>query len=1242
MSSFSAAASLFAKHHSAPESPAPLAESETTESTKSSESSFNLSSEEFPSLTNSFGLQKGSNDVLSSPQPWGAAAAAATTTATPIASSQLTNGTSPRPVRMTIPNRSSAVSESIFIEPQQLCEGFTPMLLSSTLLRVKNKHSTSIESSSSKATGTITIIVKGDEAKVRAAKRELKAALCRKRTDTLSVPRKTIRHIIGPKGVTLNDITTRTLCQVTIPRDSNETAQDDSTGEDTVDVVLTGDSDGIAAATAAILDIVAEHTKNLSVRITDIEPRFYPFLSSALSPKLDELDHVEDLKLSFPTARQILAADSTPPYISISGPREIVLSVRDNIYAAVEKMNLTFGEAKTSIPRARHRFVLGDKGKNVQDLLETTGCYVSFPPLSSSDNTLVIFGPRSNLSAALERVLTDSSSLSVDVLDISLAYSHNVRHARDLARYFVYSGKLSDIESELDVQICPPPLSTLADSSLDAVKIEIVAKDAEPIKAARKKIVDLVNSIPPSYIQHIDGVNPTDYPQFITSKKDVFAEMCSQYGLSIVCPNKNDPARDMLLVYLAAPGSEFLPDPQQIADRLKGAMEYVRSLQQKLADFTYTIVDSIPSSDFKYIIGPKGATLNKLLGVTDAENDETDAYILLGKSNNYKLRKFLAANDINLTESSIFICGPESEVKRLKSSLARVIKEAKEEEVRNSYKVALDLEPGFMMSLIGRQGSNIIKLRTDFDCSIEAESGAVSIKGVKSNVEAARDEIMKQYKEFQDYREDTLSIPAKYYGALIGPKGAFVSKLEEKYGVRVLFPHGAGSDTASDGVSENNNRSNDDIVVQGASKKVAAAKKELLELYKYEAESSQSEEFAIPDAVAPFLIGRNGDTIKQLSALSYTTVKLQKDGESGQQSVLVTGRKEGIKIVKDKIDELIALHGDSVTQSITVPKKYHRNLRGHNGSKLREIIAGAGGDSKLDGEETRIIRVPPSSSDSEEVIISGKSSLVDGIIKAIETMVEDLKSEVTKLVDIAPGRRAALVGPGGSVRRQLEHEYSVSIDIPPSGSSASVKVSGKIENVDQAIAKMQSMAGEPSVSVKQLSPTAGLILSEDREFKNTLRRDYSVSVSFEGVRELSTEVSESQQGDILSENGAADPSSLTAYRWIMYVTNTDDSKVVMSLSGSDDNLKRSEKFVSRSIKTAEGLNAVGSLFLNDPSMFKRIVGAGGRTIQRIRESTGSMIDVPRNSDAKKPVVIRGSQKGVKAAKQEILAILSKE
>ncbi|KAK9386261.1 hypothetical protein V1515DRAFT_537905 [Lipomyces mesembrius] len=902
---------------------------------------------------------------------------------------------------------------------------------------------TSIESSTSKTLST-TFIVKGKPESIAIARRALVRALTAKVTEKILVPSSVRAFIIGTGGRNLKAIQQRSSTKIQVQKkeeiaggdgDGSSKPDYDAGEEETTDVTIEGDIDGVAMAKAEILEVVAERTKNLTVRLSHINPDYFPYFAAQVTT----LAEGEDIKIRVPTLYRE-PGDAITPAISISGERNAVQEIKAKIEESLQELQRSYGTANTSIPKRQHRFIVGEKGKTLQEIFDITECVVKVPPAEDPSDIVTLVGPRARIGEAISLAMAKANSIILERIDISKAHSKNRGHARDVTRYFQSARRLHDIERNNDVQISLPSSKELFDESIPEVAYDITGKTNESVKKARKEVVDLVNSIPPVWVAHLGGIDPLLHRHMIGYKRRNLQKVKEQFGIETLMPDETDGSSDIVLIYEGKVSDEFGPHESEIRSALDSAIKFFEDIRTKQADLV-TKVLTIPSMKHKFIIGPKRSTINALSG------PESSVYIQLGPN------KDRPSQSDDITEDSVIIRGPAAEVDNVAKKIEEIVEEASNQEILNSFSVKFDFPTKFSSQLIGKGGSNISKYREELGVKIDLDDeGSVTIKGIKSNVLETQARIEALAARLADEVVLTLKVPIEHHSALIGQKGKFVKRLEERYDVRVNFPRSEESENveASDIVLNNK----DEIVIRGPSKRATKARDELLELYKYEAEHGHIANITVPKRAISRIIGRKGELINDIMESTGAKVDIvRKETDDGTSSVTISGTEEGIQKAKAKILEVVEEFEQFASQTIDVDKRYHRSLIGNKGATLRDIVLRSGGPDDV-SQQRRIIRIPPASSSDTKITVQGNEGVVVNVIKEIQRRVAELENQIESEVEVPLEKHRFIIGPGGSTKRSIEQDCGVTLTVPPQKTTKAVKIQGPPGGVEKAKARV--------------------------------------------------------------------------------------------------------------------------------------------------------------------------------------------
>lgn len=204
--------------------------------------------------------------------------------------------------------------------------------------------------------------------------------------------------------------------------------------------------------------------------------------------------------------------------------------------------------------------------------------------------------------------------------------------------------------------------------------------------------------------------------------------------------------------------------------------------------------------------------------------------------------------DENSKSDEISIRGPSKELAAAKEVLSKMAKDIEE----RGFRLEVPILKRFHRNIIGKNGSNITRIREATNCQIElpkedTDSEIITIIGRKADCEKAQKEIRKIEKELGEIEETTVKIESKLHQALIGAGGKQVKKLQGDDCV-IHFP--------SDG--------SDQVTIRGKPEAVKAAKKAFEEEVGQVRLQSFTAKIDADPSLHRFLIGKNGSNIKDI------------------------------------------------------------------------------------------------------------------------------------------------------------------------------------------------------------------------------------------------------------------------------------------------------------------------------------------------------------------------------------------
>jgi len=330
------------------------------------------------------------------------------------------------------------------------------------------------------------------------------------------------------------------------------------------------------------------------------------------------------------------------------------------------------------------------------------------------------------------------------------------------------------------------------------------------------------------------------------------------------------------------------------------------------------------------------------------------------------------------------IRGLEKNVKEAKKQLAEYI-----HEIENSITEQFEVDPSHYRTLIGLKGANVMNLSQKHGVNIkfpeDKTSKIVTIKGVKKNVEAAKEEIMKTISELEQKKESqhriTFTLPSiqnwvvREYSRKIqnehqvrfirkenSEEVTIIGKLENAELVKKLLNefkpitiefnieskfHPALSgwkirrleEDLTVGIYVPARNTTDVIKVEGLdNQSVEKAVSELQKLSQEYSERQKQNESNITEIIpiradqVGKIIGKKGATISRITNLSDAKIDISKD----KSQVTITGSKDEVELAKTEILELIQEQSEpEYSEEIRISPKYYGRLAGPKYTRLK-------------------------------------------------------------------------------------------------------------------------------------------------------------------------------------------------------------------------------------------------------------------------------------------------------------------
>lgn len=1071
------------------------------------------------------------------------------------------------------------------------------------LTQIRGDTDTNIECTTSQHTKKRTFLITGKPAQVRDAKRMVIKRLTKPVKISFDIPAKVRSRVIGQQGRTLKPIIADNDVKIDIGNPQEvEGVDPDDIYSLVVTVSIEGDVEGCKHAKGRILAIVKDEIKELSVRLP-VDDALKPFVANAIAPIISKFS---SLDISAP----IYSSPSNS--VTLVGDRELVLEAKQEIIDTLEALAPQISTQEVPIPKLKHQFL------PIDDVLRAFNVLIQLP--KDGESSVKFVGKKQDIPKAQEMARSTTSLYKVEALDMAKAHNGNLTHVKAVATLLKQNGTFDRIGRENDVSLNVPDVSVLADSATTSVPIEIVVKNdqAENTKNAKKAIVANVNSISPSSTKVISDIDSFLMPLVKETIKDVTEKNNVSFvilGSDITLFNFLNELEDFDFV-----------DTNEAFTEVDTELNKLRELQKDLD----TVVLKVSSSKQREIAGPRNTTLKLITDSADANSVQVK---------------------LHSNADEVLIRGVATQVAIVKDLINAVLSDAGEH--GENYSSTAVVASSVLSRLIGKNGANMTSLREKYGVKInvpehESEQSqnqtSIIITGPKFNVEECKKNMIETSKKWADETVKRLNIESKFHRRLIGANGVYITRLQDKYNVKIRFPSAESfASTFSDAPKHK-----DEVTVKGPSKGVAKAVEELEEFYQFQKENGFQEILHIPAQAISRVIGKSGATINDIAdgaGVEYHFKKNAKANEEENSSeksseLELIGSKSALREAKMKIQDIINEVENTVSETIKVDPKYHRDIIGSGGSKMKEIIANAGGAELSGPKYYKLMAMPSESSGSDEIVCQGDKQIIAKIIEQVKALVAEKEASVSEQYELPKEKHGRLVGPGGSVRHALEDEFKVSIAIPrPSDMSSIIKLTGLPENIAKLRPKLDELTKNEWKVELEIPEKYHILVSERGGIFRKLKTDFNIDVVHGNLTRKASKLTNASI-PTPPEEAFAESEEPTKVTISSAEPVLEEDTIPWRLVGSEEDTARAAELIKERLQFAKEADSRGWIYASNPGLFSKVVGPQGARISQLRKKFNVFVIVPRKGDKHEQFIyLVGKQDAIEAALKEIVKLL---
>jgi len=541
--------------------------------------------------------------------------------------------------------------------------------------------------------------------------------------------------------------------------------------------------------------------------------------------------------------------------------------------------------------------------------------------------------------------------------------------------------------------------------------------------------------------------------------------------------------QDLLLkhpnVRINIPPLSVLKDELSITGEKEGVLackDAITKIWKDMEKKCSTIQVEVKKSQHRYVIGPRGNSINEILAETGVfvemppNTDESETITLRGpqeklglaltkvyeKANSVMnlsipcptwLHKYIIGRKgagiqkisqdlpkvhiVFLDDNTIKVDGPPEEVEKAKADIESQV----EELVNNTAYADVKVDAKYHKHIIGKGGSTINKIKAEADVTInipDTDSGAtvIRIEGNKSGVDKAKTELAAMVEKMENEKEKDLIVENRFHRQLIGAKGGEIEKIRNMFtAVQISFPDlGSKSDI---------------VKLRGPKEDVDKCARHFNKLTKELLESGYQTKVPIFKQFHKFVIGKGGANIRRIRDETDTRIDLPDSG-SDSDMIAITGKKENVIKAVEQIQQIQSEMANIVNKEIMIPAKIHNTVIGAGGKLIQSIMTECGGVA---------IKFPENGSGSDKVTVRGPVEDVEKAIKLLRELSDEKQlSGVSAEIKAKPQHHKFLIGRAGCHIQKIRDETGARIIFPGSNDvdRESITIIGTKEAVAQA------------------------------------------------------------------------------------------------------------------------------------------------------------------------------------------------
>ncbi|XP_063043229.1 vigilin isoform X2 [Engraulis encrasicolus] len=633
------------------------------------------------------------------------------------------------------------------------------------------------------------------------------------------------------------------------------------------------------------------------------------------------------------------------------------------------------------------QFGEGEEAKVCLDIMQKTGAHIELSLAKDQGLSIMVTGKLDSVMKARKEI----------VARLQTQASATVAIPKEHHRFVI--GKSGEKLQELELKTATKIAIPRPDDPSTNIRI---TGTKEGIEKARHEILLISAEQDKRAVERL-SLEKAFHPFIAGAHNRLVAELSQETGARISIPPPSLPKDEIVIT-----GEK---------EAVALAVARIRAIYDDKKRKTTTISVEVKKSQHKYIIGPKGNTLQEIMESTGVS---------------------VEMPPLDSGSETIILRG---EPDKLGPALTQVYAKAKSVTV-----VEVSAPAWLHRFIIGKKGQNIGRITQQLPkVHIEFTDGEekISLEGPTEEVELAQTQIQEIVKDLLSRMDFTeVNIDQRFHRHLIGKNGANINRIKEQYKVSVRIPQ----DSDRSGL----------VRIEGDPQGVQLARRELLEMAQ-RMENERTKDLIVEQKFHRTIIGQKGEKIKEVRDKFPEVIINFPDPSQKSDIVQLRGPKNEVEKCGKFLQKMIAdLIENSFSISVPIFKQFHKNIIGKGGANIKKIR-----------EETNTkIDLPTENSDSEMIVITGKKANCEAARERILTIQRDLANIKETEVTIPAKLHNSLIGSKGClVRAVMEECGGVHIHFPSEGSGSDrVTIRGPAGEVEKARKQLLQLAEEKQVA----------------------------------------------------------------------------------------------------------------------------------------------------------------------------------